>query len=439
MPLHRHHLESPLPDEPSLVLRYTACQAVHSCRPCRSTRLRRFTPPGASQVCCTLQPIMGFAVFRSTRARLEVVRDEAGSPLQRMPFEAFPSQAAVTRHRAPCPPVVALEARSTIVLRHPRPLLRSPNLRALLHLRSRSERSTVASRVLPVASLGFSFQCVSCPTRHSSELRAHSSRQAERWGTSRSPKANPGPAATVADGADRLCRAEPASRTPRKASLAETADTCFRTCHPLCSCWRRCAGRTPCALSVRHPKIPAAPDLTAGFSVHTTQAIHTKGTSSRSPERSVYSKASLASHRATARLTSRSDLSSSLVDVQCRCRQRTNPGYRAVGDRRWWTPPAPTGNRRPCQRLTRFPQLRSIAQPSKLGGHGAARYSWHPCGSSESVAHYKEANGGVVLRKSGAAAPPCVRPVGRVRLGEVVRTIRRIAPRDSSPATSLSA
>jgi hypothetical protein len=271
-----------------------------------------------------------------------------------MPFEAFPSQAAVTRLRAPCPPVVALEARSTTVLRQPQPLPRLPDLRALLHLRSRSERSTVTSRVLPVASLGFSFQCVSCPTRHSSELRAHSSRQAERWGTSRSPKANPGPAATVADGADRLCRAEPASRTPRKASLAETADMCLRTCHPLCSCWRRCVGRTPCALSVQHPKMPAAPSLTAGFSVHTTQAIHTKGTSSRSPERSVCSKASLASHRATARLTSRSDLSSSLVDVQHRCRRSTNPDYRAVGDRRWWTPPAPTGNRRPCQRLTRF-------------------------------------------------------------------------------------
>jgi len=286
MPLHRHHLGSPLPDEPSLVLRYTACQALYTCRPCRSTRLRRFTPPKASQVCCTLQPILGFAVFRSTHARLEVVRDEAGSPQQRMPFEAFPSQTAVTHRCAPCPPVVVLEARSATALRQLRPLPRSPDLRALLHLRSRSERSTVTSRVLPVASLGFSFQCVSCPTRHSSELRAHSSRQAERWGTSRSPKANPGPAATVADGADRLCRAEPASRAPRKASLAETADMYLRTRHPLCSCWRKCDWRTPCELSVQHPKTPAAPSLTAGFSARTTQAIHTKSTSSRFPERS---------------------------------------------------------------------------------------------------------------------------------------------------------
>lgn len=46
------------------------------------------------------------------------------------------------------------------------------DLKALLHRRSRCERSTVASRVLPVASLGFSFRRVSCPTRRSWELRA---------------------------------------------------------------------------------------------------------------------------------------------------------------------------------------------------------------------------------------------------------------------------
>lgn len=41
----------------------------------------------------------------------------AGSPLQRMPFEAFPSQAAVTRHRVPCPPAVVLERRPATILR----------------------------------------------------------------------------------------------------------------------------------------------------------------------------------------------------------------------------------------------------------------------------------------------------------------------------------
>jgi len=48
----------------------------------------------------------------------------------------------------------------------------SLDLKALLHRRSRCERSTVASRVLPAASLGFSFCCVSGPTRRSWELRA---------------------------------------------------------------------------------------------------------------------------------------------------------------------------------------------------------------------------------------------------------------------------
>jgi len=41
----------------------------------------------------------------------------AGSPLRRMPFEAFPSQVAVTRHRAPCPPAVVTEGHLASTLR----------------------------------------------------------------------------------------------------------------------------------------------------------------------------------------------------------------------------------------------------------------------------------------------------------------------------------
>jgi hypothetical protein len=40
-----------------------SCQAPDSFRPCRSSRLRRFSPPGTLQVCCALLPIMGFATF----------------------------------------------------------------------------------------------------------------------------------------------------------------------------------------------------------------------------------------------------------------------------------------------------------------------------------------------------------------------------------------
>ena len=102
IPLHRRHKMSPLPNEPSPVLRCAACQAAHSFRPCRSTRLRRFPPHHASQVCCTLQPVMGFAVFRSSLAGHEVPRDGCEvSPQRRKPFEAFPSPVAVPRHRGP--------------------------------------------------------------------------------------------------------------------------------------------------------------------------------------------------------------------------------------------------------------------------------------------------------------------------------------------------
>jgi len=39
------------------------CQAQHAFRPCRSSRLRRFTPHAAVQVYCTLLPALGFELF----------------------------------------------------------------------------------------------------------------------------------------------------------------------------------------------------------------------------------------------------------------------------------------------------------------------------------------------------------------------------------------
>jgi hypothetical protein len=44
------------------------CHSPGSFRPCRSSRLRRLAPPRAFQVCCTLEPIMGFATFQVRRA-----------------------------------------------------------------------------------------------------------------------------------------------------------------------------------------------------------------------------------------------------------------------------------------------------------------------------------------------------------------------------------
>jgi hypothetical protein len=45
-----------------------------SFRPCRSSRLRRVAPRAALQVCCTLQPIMGFATFQAWRGHLPARR-----------------------------------------------------------------------------------------------------------------------------------------------------------------------------------------------------------------------------------------------------------------------------------------------------------------------------------------------------------------------------
>jgi hypothetical protein len=52
----------PLPAEQAQ-LSAMRCQPHRMVRPCRFSRLRRFTPRDAAQVCCTLQPAMGFAMF----------------------------------------------------------------------------------------------------------------------------------------------------------------------------------------------------------------------------------------------------------------------------------------------------------------------------------------------------------------------------------------
>jgi hypothetical protein len=156
MPLHRHHLVSPLPNEPSLVLRCAACQAAHSFRPCRSTRLRRFPPHHAPQVCCTLQPVMGFAVFRCSLVGPKSHATEPSISSTAHALRSFSLASSRTASPRPFP------SRCWTGLDDPRDrsleltdsLL---NLKVLLHWRSRCERSAVASRVLHVASMGFSF------------------------------------------------------------------------------------------------------------------------------------------------------------------------------------------------------------------------------------------------------------------------------------------
>jgi len=54
-----------------------SCQTPNSFRPCRSSRLRRFTPLDTSQVFCALHPTMGFATFQdSFAASLGCAREE---------------------------------------------------------------------------------------------------------------------------------------------------------------------------------------------------------------------------------------------------------------------------------------------------------------------------------------------------------------------------
>jgi hypothetical protein len=55
-------------------------QPPSSFRPCRSTRLRRFTPLSTLQVYCTLQPAMGFAMFLSLSLSLARRPQKAGAP-----------------------------------------------------------------------------------------------------------------------------------------------------------------------------------------------------------------------------------------------------------------------------------------------------------------------------------------------------------------------
>jgi len=55
-----------------------SCQTPRAIRPCRSSRLRRFSPCDPSQVYCTLQPVLRFAPFQSSDViaptRLRAVR-----------------------------------------------------------------------------------------------------------------------------------------------------------------------------------------------------------------------------------------------------------------------------------------------------------------------------------------------------------------------------
>lgn len=235
-PLHRHHRQSSLPDEPSPVLRRAADQATHSFRPCRSTRLRRFTPPAASQVCCTLQPVMGFAVFRWCVLDTNVERDGRTTSSTAPTLRSL--SPAKSRDASPRPlPSRRCSYKTTAATfsrrcgHHPsrstsgpfsicRAAANAPPLPveccSLLPWASRSG----VCLVRPAARQSYGLTIIG--RADDGGLLVHPGRTQGQQ--------PPSPMVLIGSGT------EPASRAPRRAPPAETADTGFLPCHPLCSC-----------------------------------------------------------------------------------------------------------------------------------------------------------------------------------------------------------
>lgn len=89
-------------------LRPEAALASNSFRSCRFSRLQRFSPPDAAQVCCALLPAMRFTVFRASGPRTRRSWVSSAVPTARfIPLEGFPSSVAVPHRCGRCPPAVA--------------------------------------------------------------------------------------------------------------------------------------------------------------------------------------------------------------------------------------------------------------------------------------------------------------------------------------------
>ena len=157
-PLHRCHRVRPLS-----VARGSELPHPNTFRPCRSSRLRRFTPHTALRVCCTPQPVIGFAWFRADR-RHSPTPDPP--PKRSFPLEALLRTSGFACHQAPCP--LAVGARQA--------KLPTPRPRGFVPIRSSTHRvsprcmhelpgvpSTQAFTEDPVA--GGSYWLPRCPTQ----------------------------------------------------------------------------------------------------------------------------------------------------------------------------------------------------------------------------------------------------------------------------------
>jgi len=88
-----------------------SCQTPRAIRPCRSSRLRRFTPCDPLQVYCTLQPVLRFAPFLSSSViaptRLRAVRPTLsvfpGSAVFLHTLQSFPLVVRRTASPRPLP------------------------------------------------------------------------------------------------------------------------------------------------------------------------------------------------------------------------------------------------------------------------------------------------------------------------------------------------
>lgn len=185
------------------------------------------TPTVSSSPCSAglLHPAAGHGVRRVSMLAggTEIPRDGCeASPRRRVPFEAFPSPVAVPRHRGRSLPVVR---RGSTVFGTEVPNSPSPSPTS----RSCSTDEAVANApplpaecctLLPWASRSGTR---SGPTRRSKEPRMLGLGRTRDQGFSFTHGRTRGPAATVADGANRLRRAEPATQTPESPHRRETS------------------------------------------------------------------------------------------------------------------------------------------------------------------------------------------------------------------------
>jgi hypothetical protein len=135
------------------------CHSPDSFRPCRSSRLRRFAPPRAFQVCCTLKPIVGFATFQVLRAscaprtadlelslspdRTAVAATLAGAPPAAPPRPLSPEGSKVCGVATSCAPV---SVEPSPVARHPSELSPHRQLCRVNRLRRAALRPSLPAR-----------------------------------------------------------------------------------------------------------------------------------------------------------------------------------------------------------------------------------------------------------------------------------------------------